>query len=112
MNETANSALVRESVIFIPEASFTNITTNDVLMQARVTPNWKKEYIQISHGYFEGTLSDISIGPAQLFRETMNRAVDQHAQARQNCFTVGIPLRTEDGGFWCGDKLESDSILF
>lgn len=112
MSTTKKGDFHKDKINPLPEASFIKLETIDVLMQARATPNWSKEYIQISQGFFEGSLTDISLGPVQLFREKINRAVDQSAQAWKNCLTVGIPIKTKDGGFWCGDTLDSDSIIF
>ncbi len=95
-----------------PEPFFTCLETNDVLLQARALPNWQKEYVQITPGKFKGSLMNISLGSVQLFRESMDKAVDQQGRAWPNCLTVGIPLKFEGDGFWCGDKLERNSIFF
>ncbi|MEJ6655746.1 MAG: helix-turn-helix domain-containing protein [Pseudomonas sp.] len=96
----------------ISRASFTAIETNDVLLQAQALPKWRQEYLQLSEGAFCGSLSDISLGPIQLFREKMNKAVDQHGQPWPNSFVVGVPVEIEGDGFWSGDKLVSDSLFF
>ncbi|SDR77701.1 transcriptional regulator, AraC family [Halopseudomonas litoralis] len=94
------------------EASFTVIETSDVFLQAQALPKWHQEYLQISEGAFHGSLSDISLGPIQLFRERMDKAVDQQGQPWPNSFVVGIPVNIEGEGFWSGDKLVSDSLFF
>lgn len=93
-------------------ASHFHIETQDVFLQADALPMWKQDYMQISKGVFHGKISDISLGAIQLFRETMDKAVDQHGQPRANSFVVGIPVKLEGEGFWCGDKLETDSVFF
>lgn len=92
--------------------SIVHLETHDVFLQARALPMWQQDYMQISKGAFHGGLSDISLGAIQLFRETMDKAVDQHGQPWANSFAVGVPVRVEGDGFWCGDKLETDSIFF
>lgn len=96
----------------ISRASFTSIETNDVLLQAQALPKWHQDYLQLSEGAFSGSLSDISLGPIQLFREKMNKVVDQHGQPWPNSFVVGVPVKIEGEGFWSGDKLVSDSLFF
>lgn len=93
-------------------ASIVHLETHDVFLQAWALPKWRQDYVQISKGTFHGELSDISLGPIQLFRETMDKAVDQHGQPWANSVAVGIPIRLEGDGYWCGDKLETDSIFF
>ncbi len=42
----------------------------------------------------------------------MNKEVDQHGHPWENSFAVGVPLEIEGEGFWCGDRLERNSIFF
>ncbi|MNZ30683.1 transcriptional regulator EutR [compost metagenome] len=93
-------------------ASFTALQMTDVLLHASALPKWQQEYVQLSEGAFNGEIRDISFGPLQLFRETMDKAVDQHGQPWENSFAVGVPVSLEGDGFWCGDRLEEDSIFF
>lgn len=112
MTKDINDCIKKKIINTSSEASFTHLDTNDVITHAKSLPNWSQEYLQISPGIFHGSLSNISLGPVQLFRESMNKAVDRHAQAWPNCLAIGIPLKIEGDGFWCGDKLLCDSILF
>lgn len=93
-------------------ASFVTLETRDVILQAQALPKWRQEYLQISEGAFRGTIRDISLGPVQLFRETMNKAVDQRGHPWENSFVVGVPVEIEGEGFWSGEQLSTDSIFF
>lgn len=95
-----------------PPPSFMSHETTDVLLQASALPKWNQEYVQISEGKFSGTLQDLSLGPVQIFRETMDKAVDQHGLPWRDSFAIGVPNEIVGDGFWCGDKLEPDSIFF
>ncbi|MBK4990657.1 MULTISPECIES: helix-turn-helix domain-containing protein [unclassified Pseudomonas] len=92
--------------------SFVCCETSDVLEQASVLPKWNQEYVQISEGAFTGALQDLSLGPIQVFRETMDKAVDQHGLPWRNSFAIGVPNAIVGDGFWCGDRLEQDSVFF
>lgn len=54
-------------------------TSSDVLQQADALPFWSQDYTQLDKGVFAGSVTSISCRGVQLFRETMNRAVDQIA---------------------------------
>lgn len=92
--------------------SFVSYETTDVLAQASALPLWNQEYVQISEGTFTGTLQDLSLGPIQVFRETMDKAVDQHGVPWRDSFAIGVANEIVGDGFWCGDKLEPDSVFF
>ncbi|MBK5001931.1 helix-turn-helix domain-containing protein [Pseudomonas sp. S31] len=92
--------------------SFISHELTDVLLQASALPKWNQEYVQISEGAFSGTLQDLSLGPIQLFRESMDKAVDQHGLPWPDSFAIGVANEMYGDGFWCGDKLEPDSVLF
>lgn len=109
------------STIFPPKASLpipelnklelTRIDTTDVSQQADALPKWDQQYLQISPGEFCGSLMDLSLGPIQLFREAMNKSVDQHGQPWPNSFVIGVPINVEGEGFWSGDALTQNSIF-
>ncbi|WP_152224300.1 helix-turn-helix domain-containing protein [Pseudomonas sp. SCB32] len=95
-----------------PPALFTLSETTDVLLQASALPKWNQEYVQLSEGTFSGGLQDLSLGPVQIFRETMDKAVDQRGLPWRNSFAIGVPIAIAGDGYWCGDKLEQDSVFF
>ncbi|NBA94790.1 helix-turn-helix domain-containing protein [Pseudomonas sp. R5(2019)] len=96
----------------VGSAEFFHSDTHDVFEQAEALPKWQQDYLQISAGAFTGSLTALSLGPVQIFRESMNKVVDQHGQPWENSFAVGVPLSIEGEGFWCGDRLEKNSIFF
>lgn len=87
-------------------------TTCDVFQQAEALPLWQQDYLQISAGQFSGSLTSLSLGPIQIFRESIDKVVDQHGQPWKNSFAVGVPISLGGEGFWCGERLEKDSIFF
>jgi AraC family ethanolamine operon transcriptional activator len=107
----SRNSLISDFQSTVP-ASIVHNQTNDVFFQARALPKWNQDYIQISKGKFQGQVIDLNLGPIQLFRETMDKAVDQHGKPWPNSLAIGIPINVQGDGFWCGDKLEHDSIFF
>ncbi|AKV10064.1 hypothetical protein B723_28145 [Pseudomonas fluorescens NCIMB 11764] len=96
----------------VRSAEIIHLVTRDVFQQADALSKWQQDYVQISAGQFSGSLTEISLGPIQIFREAMNKSVDQHGRPWENSFAVGVPLVVEGEGFWCGDRLEKNSIFF
>ncbi|POA28194.1 MULTISPECIES: helix-turn-helix domain-containing protein [unclassified Pseudomonas] len=92
--------------------SYRHTQTHDVFQQAGALSSWTQDYIQISEGAFSGFLTELSLGPIQLFRESMDKAVDEQGQPRANTFAIGVPMETCGDGYWCGDALIPDSIFF
>lgn len=88
-----------------------SLRTTDPCQHADSLPQWSQEYVQLSGGAFLGQIQELSTGPVQLFRETMNQIVDERAQARPRSYVIGIPSSVEDGGFWQGYELSTDSLL-
>nr|MBO2512084.1 hypothetical protein [Gammaproteobacteria bacterium] len=109
---TTNNSLLPGGLQAPLAASFTHLETNDVFQQAWSLPKWNQDYLQITKGNFQGRLSDISLGPIQLFRETMDKAVDQRGQPWPNSMAFGIPIHIEGDGYWCGDRIEPHSAFF
>lgn len=95
----------------LQQLEFSKIDTKDVSQQAASLPNWEQQYTQISPGEFRGSLMDLSIGPIQLFRESINKSVDQHGQPWPDSFVIGVPITVDGEGFWSGDSLTENSIF-
>ncbi|AHV93381.1 hypothetical protein [Bordetella holmesii] len=56
---------------------------SDVVEQADALPFWQQDYTQLSAGSFRGSVDSVSMPNLQVFRESMNRAVDEQAYAPQ-----------------------------
>ncbi|MGU0824799.1 helix-turn-helix domain-containing protein [Pseudomonas aeruginosa] len=108
---TTTPSKARPLMLELPQFEFSKIETTDVSQQADALPKWDQQYLQISQGEFHGSLMDLSIGPIQLFRESMNKSVDQHGQPWPNSFVIGVPINIDGEGFWSGDALEKNSIF-
>jgi AraC family ethanolamine operon transcriptional activator len=97
----------------LPRKSCTEVraTARDVFEQAANLPEWTQDYWQLDFGCFHGETQAVSLQHAQLFRETMNRSVDQLGQAPSGRLVLGIPLHIQGDGFWAGHAIPHDSLL-
>ncbi|EMR14017.1 AraC family transcriptional regulator [Methylophaga lonarensis MPL] len=87
------------------------LTSDDVLAQAEALPFWSQEYTQLDKGEFSGAVTSVSCHGVQLFRETMNRAVDEIASAPANSYVVGLPTIIEGTASWGLQPLSRDSLI-
>lgn len=83
-----------------PEIHLVQRTTADVLEQADALPFWSQDYTQLSKGTFSGALTSASYQGLQIFRETMNRAVDEIACAPTDTYVIGLPTVIEGDATW------------
>lgn len=89
------------------------VSVCDASVLANSLSEWQQEYLQISPGQFAGSVTEISVGTVQIFREVMNQAVDQHGQTLPGKFALGIPIALRGNGYWCGRELDCiDSVFF
>ena len=95
------------------QAGLQSVSVNDANVLANSLSEWQQEYLQISPGQFAGSVTEISVGVVQIFREVMNQAVDQHGQTLPGKFALGIPIALRGHGYWCGKELDCiDSVFF
>lgn len=85
--------------------------TKDVLEQADALPFWKQDYTQLSKGKFSGTVKSVSNQGVQIFRETMNRAVDQIAFAPTDAYVIGLPTIIEGDATWGMLSIKPNSLI-
>lgn len=88
------------SALGSPEIHLVQRTTADVLEQADALPFWTQDYTQLSKGSFSGALDSVTYQGVQIFRETMNRAVDQIAFAPADSYVIGLPTIIEGDATW------------
>lgn len=74
--------------------------TSDVLEQEEALPFWSQDYTQLDKGAFSGAVSSVACHGVQIFRETMNRAVDQIACAPSDSYVIGLPTIIEGDASW------------
>jgi AraC family ethanolamine operon transcriptional activator len=86
-------------------------TSNDVLQQADALPFWSQDYTQLDKGVFSGLVTSISCRGVQLFRETMNRAVDQIASAPADCYVIGLPTIIDSDSTWGLLPVKENSLI-
>jgi AraC family ethanolamine operon transcriptional activator len=95
------------------QAGLQSVSVTDANVLANSLSEWQQEYLQISPGQFAGSVTEISVGVVQIFREVMNQAVDQHGQTLPGKFALGIPIALRGHGYWCGKELDCiDSVFF
>ncbi|MCY1212064.1 Helix-turn-helix domain protein [compost metagenome] len=95
----------------LSDASYSTTETSDVFQQAECLQKWQQKYIQIGKGAFSGRLKELSLGEIQLFRESMNKAVDEQGRPWENSFAIGVPVELTGEGYWCGDLLTKNSVF-
>lgn len=91
-------------------APFRRVAT-DVFEQAENLPEWQQKYWQLGLGSFRGETESVSLNGVQLFRESMNRSVDQIGQAPVKRLVLGIPNNMVGEGYWAGHALEANALL-
>lgn len=94
-----------------PSDRFSFISTSDPCQHAESLREWSQDYLQLTAGPFSGEILETSTGPVQVFMESISQCVDEKANPRRNCYTVGIPIRVEENGLWQGRALERDSLM-
>lgn len=85
--------------------------TSDVLEQAEALPFWSQDYTQLSKGSFSGALNSVTHQGIQVFRETMNRAVDQIAFAPTDSYVIGLPTIIEGDATWGLLPIRPNSLI-
>src|SRR5690606_30845634 len=70
-----------------------------------------QDYIQLDKGSFAGNILSVSCGETQIFRESMNRSVDEHASPPENSYVIGIATLNEGEGLWQGGHIEKDALI-
>lgn len=76
------------------------ISTTDPCQHAASLRGWSQDYLQLSAGRFSGEIVEASIGPLQVFKETIHQCVDEKANPRRDSYTVGVPIHVEESGYW------------
>jgi AraC family ethanolamine operon transcriptional activator len=94
-----------------PTNVVTRVRSTDVIEQADALPFWRQDYTQLSAGFFNGGIDSVAMPNLQVFRESMNRAVDEQAQAPQGCYVIGVPCVVEGDSHWNSVELQRDSLI-
>lgn len=84
---------------------------SDVLEQAAALPMWSQDYTQLDKGQFSGSVTSVACQGVQIFREAMNRSVDELASAPPDSYVIGLPTIVEGDALWCGSKLSKNSLI-
>ncbi|NMF89006.1 helix-turn-helix domain-containing protein [Aromatoleum petrolei] len=87
------------------------ISTNDACEHAASLRDWSQDYLQLSQGAFEGEIIEATVGPMQVFKETIRQSVDEKASPRCDSYTIGVPASVTPNGYWQGRHLERDSLI-
>ncbi len=94
-----------------PEVRLVRRITTDVLEQADALPFWMQDYTQLDKGAFSGGVNSVSYKGVQIFRENMNRAVDQIAMSPANTYVIGLPTITEGDATWGMLPIRPNSLI-
>lgn len=101
----------REAATYRPNERCAAISTTDPCQHAASLRGWSQDYLQLSAGRFSGEIVEASIGPLQVFKETIHQCVDEKANPRRDSYTVGVPIHVEANGYWQGRSLQRDSLI-
>lgn len=101
----------REAVPYRPNERRATISTTDPCQHAASLRGWSQDYLQLSAGRFFGEIVEASIGPLQVFKETIHQRVDEKANPRRDSYTIGVPIYVEENGYWQGRHLKRDSLI-
>lgn len=104
-------ALLNSSPAGKGEMHLVERTTRDVWEQAEALPFWSQEYTQLDRGSFTGSIKSVTGRNMQIFRESMNRAVDQLASAPEETYVIGLPTIIEGDASWGGEQVKVDSLI-
>lgn len=85
--------------------------SQDVLEHAEALPFWSQDYTQLGRGSFTGSIMSLTGRNIQVFRESMNRAVDQIASAPEGTYVIGIPTILKGDAMWGGEQVKADSLI-
>ena len=99
------------SPLTTPKIHLVQRTTSDVLEQADALPFWSQDYTQLSKGTFSGALNSVTYKGVQIFRETMNRAVDQSALAPADSYVIGLPTIIDGDATWGLLPVRENSLI-
>lgn len=102
--------LRREAMPYLNERC-TVISTSDPCQHAASLNGWMQDYLQLSAGHFSGEIVEASIGPLQVFKETIHQRVDEKANPRRDSYTIGVPIHVKEDGYWQGRLLKPDSLI-
>lgn len=80
----------------------TIVESSDVDDHAACLSNWDQQYEQLSPGRFGGRLQELRLGPVQVYRETLQRAVLIRSATAPNTVTLGAVLGEHSQGSFCG----------
>lgn len=94
-----------------PKIHLVERKTSDVLEQAEALPFWTQDYTQLSKGSFSGGLTSVTHKGLQIFRETMNRAVDEIACAPQDSYVIGLTTVIEGDATWGLMPVKENSLI-
>lgn len=67
------------------------VSTDDADCLARSISGWSQKYEQLKAGHFQGSLSELCLGPAQIFLETTSHALRQECTVPANHVWFGLP---------------------
>jgi len=93
------------------DVCYTTQETRDADEHAAGLSAWDQRYEQISAGRFDGHVEDLRVGPVQIFVETATQAVFQCGMPRAGTHTVGIMQPKEEGGWFCGHRLDDENLI-
>lgn len=108
---TSHQTLVNPNRLPAQTMSSVRARTECVLEQAAALPFWSQDYTQLSAGSFHGEIDSVATQGIQLFRESMNRAVDELASAPKGAYVIGIPTKVDGDAYWGMMPITSSSMI-
>lgn len=84
---------------------FVQARTQDFDEQATLLEGWHQHYAQLSSGHFEGSIVELLFDEITLFAESTSHALFQRGKLEGGMCAVGIPLRVNEAGTFCGETM-------
>lgn len=92
-----------------PALTLKQTRTRDFDEQATLLRGWNQHYAQLSPGPFKGAIVELLFDDVHLFLESTSHALYQSGKLDKDAIAVGIPLKTGQGGLFCGSPMDGRS---
>lgn len=84
--------------------------SHEVGAHAKILTAWEQHYNQISHGKFEGHVTEAWIGGLQIFEEKMSQAVSQTGMGHSENISLGVFSSLPEEARWQGSLIDLSHV--
>lgn len=83
-----------------------SLHSSEVGSHAKILTEWEQHYDQISHGRFEGSVTEAWVAGIQIFEERMSQAVSQTGVGHSDSISLGVFSSLPEEARWQGSLLD------